>query len=102
MIFLLSILPVVWHFTQTDKIFYRSPELYEVRLSPLSGQFSMKGDQGERVELKAMVDDRGALYWHRRVRTPVCLTEECKLVDVGLYWDLTGDFFGIDVYGEHL
>ncbi|MEQ9290161.1 MAG: hypothetical protein RIG77_24735 [Cyclobacteriaceae bacterium] len=36
------------------------------------------------------------------MQTPVCLTGECKLVDVGIYWDCTGDFFGIEIYGEHL
>src|SRR5690606_38143693 len=42
------------------------------------------------------------LYWHRKLETEVCLTGECKVVNVGIYWYGTGEFMGLEVYGEQL
>lgn len=97
-----NILAAVFLITPNDSIFYRSPALQEVNLTPVPGQFSILNDNGEQIDITAMSDEQGVLYWYRRIKTPVCLTGECMLVDVGLYWDCTGDFFGLDVYGEHL
>lgn len=83
-------------------VFYSSPALHDLQLTVRDGRFTMLDDNGARVNVTRMTDQQGLLYWYRRIKTPVCLTGECKLVDVGLYWDCTGDFFGIDVYGEHL
>ena len=85
-----------------DSIAFRSQALHDADLLSAPGEHSILDDDGQRIEIKAMTDKQGILYWFRRIRTPVCLTGECKLVDVGLYWDCTGDFFGLDVYGEHL
>jgi len=93
---------VIFLVATTDSVFYRSPALQEITLKPVAGDFSIRDDQGQRIDITAMSDEQGLLYWYRRIETAVCLTGECKLVDVGLYWDLTGDFFGIEVYGEHL
>ncbi len=88
--------------TSTDGVFYKSPALREVSIMPVSGHFSILDDGGESVDIMAMEDENCLLYWYRRIQTPVCLTGECKAVDIGVYWDLTGDFFGLEVYGEHL
>ncbi|HYH57362.1 MAG TPA: hypothetical protein VD772_12160, partial [Anseongella sp.] len=64
--------------------------------------FSILDDAGEPVKINAVRDEAGVLYWHRRILTGVCLTGECKMVDVGLYWYCTGDFMGLEVYREPL
>src|SRR5690606_40150830 len=70
--------------------------------TPQGGQFIILDDSGEPIEVEAMKDEKGVLYWYRRIFTPVCLTGECMMVDVGIYWYCTGEFFGLEVYGEHL
>ena len=86
----------------SDSIFYRSEALHSVALRPVEGTYWIRDDEDQRVEILRMEDQQGVTYWHRRIKTEVCQTGECKLVDVGLYWDCTGDFFALDVYGEHL
>ena len=86
----------------SDSIFYRSEALRKIALNHTAGEYWIRDDQGQRVEIIRMEDGQGVSYWHRRIKTEVCQTGECKLIDVGLYWDCTGDFFGLDVYGEHL
>lgn len=97
----LSLVFILLTFVQ-DAAVYRSSALYDVRLTTSQATYSIEDDQGERVPVAMKLDEHGIWYWYRRVKTPVCQTGECKLVDVGLYWDLMGDFFGIEVYGEHL
>lgn len=89
-------------FSSADSIAYRSLALQQTDLMRVPGTHAILDDTGQGIEILRMKDNQGLLYWFRRIKTPVCLTGECKLVDVGLYWDCTGDFFGIDVYGEHL
>lgn len=86
----------------SDSIFFRSDGLDGVKLHAYNDAFSIRDDAGVKVKITALEDQQQVIYWHRRVKTEVCQTGECKLVDVGLYWDCTGDFFGIEVYGEHL
>lgn len=85
-----------------DSIYYRSDALQELKLIPIAGEYSIRDDNNNVVEITAMADAEGILYWYRRIETPVCLTGECKLVDVGLYWYCTGSFLGLEVYGEPL
>lgn len=99
---LLSLLLVGVLAGNEDKVFFRSDSLTTITLSSTGQKFTMKDDEGQVVQVSLLKDQSGVAYWYRRVKTGVCETGECKLVDVGLYWDCTGDFFGIDVYGEHL
>lgn len=85
-----------------DSIYYRSDALQELKLIPITGEYNIRDDNNNVVEITAMADAEGILYWYRRIETPVCLTGECKLVDVGLYWYCTGTFLGLEVYGEPL
>lgn len=98
----LNVVAAILLFVPGDRIFYRSPGLQELYLNPVAGQFHMPDDADEKVQISAMTDSDGVLYWYRRINTPVCQTGECKLIDVGLFWDCTGDFLGLEVYGEHL
>ncbi|MPR35953.1 hypothetical protein [Salmonirosea aquatica] len=85
-----------------DPVFFRSAALQYLTLTPLPDEHFIQNDENELVPVVAMKDARGILYWYRRVDTEVCLTGECKRVDVGLYWYCTGDFLGLEVYREHL
>lgn len=99
---LLALFVVIPREVPPDTIAYRSPTIHLKGLTQVANGFSIVGDDGARISIEEMSDAAGLLYWYRRVKTGVCQTGECKLVDVGLYWDCTGDFFGLDVYGEHL
>lgn len=59
-------------------------------------------DNFNEVEIELLEGKDGLIYWRRRLITPVCLTGECKLINVGIYWKFNGNFLGIDVYDEHL
>ncbi len=87
---------------RADPVFFRSDALKYLNLTPLPDEHSIRDDDNELVPVVAMKDSQGILYWYRRVDTEVCLTGECKRVDVGLYWYCTGDFMGLEVYREHL
>ncbi|GAB2796509.1 hypothetical protein GCM10027275_47310 [Rhabdobacter roseus] len=87
---------------RTDPVFFRSNALQNLSLTPLPGEYFIRDDENEQVPVVALKDAQGILYWYRRVDTEVCLTGECKRVDVGLYWYCTGDFLGLEVYREHL
>jgi len=82
--------------------YFQSEALRGLQLQPHAGTYFILDDNGEEIEVQRMEDKDGILYWYRRIFTPVCLTGECKMVDVGLYWYCTGEFLGIDVYREHL
>jgi hypothetical protein len=86
----------------TEDIYYQSDALKQLDVKPIAGAYSILDDNQERVEITALEDGQGILYWYRRIKTPVCLTGECKLIDIGIYWDCTGSFLGLEVYGEHL
>jgi len=87
---------------RADPVFFRSDALKYLDLTPLPSEHFIRDDENELVPVAAMKDSQGILYWYRRVDTEVCLTGECKRVDVGLYWYCTGDFLGLEVYREHL
>lgn len=101
-ILLLPIYLLLIHADSHEDIFFKSSMLQQNELTPQGGQFIILDDSGEPIEVEAMKDEKGVLYWYRRIFTPVCLTGECMMVDVGIYWYCTGEFFGLEVYGEHL
>jgi hypothetical protein len=99
------LLPIYFLFSHVDpneEVFFKSSMLQKIELTPYEGQFSILDDSGESIEVEAMKDDQGVPYWYRRIFTPVCLTGECLMVDVGIYWYCTGEFLGLEVYREHL
>ena len=81
---------------------FRSDPLKELSLTQQAGTYFIRDDESEQEKVSLLEDRGGIIYWHRRIKTPVCLTGECKLIDIGLYWHCTGDFLGLEVYGEHL
>jgi len=93
---------VAIHFSQNDKAFFQSKELIGLELNRQEGESVILDDQGYDISILEYRDSSGLTYWYRRVLTPVCLTGECMLIDIGIYWDCTGGFFGLEVYGEHL
>jgi len=92
----------VFHFYQEDVIFFQSNGLKELELIKQEAGFNILDDSGQKIQIVEYRDITGLVYWYRKVLTPVCLTGECMLIDIGIYWDCTGDFFGLEVYGEHL
>jgi hypothetical protein len=85
-----------------DNVSFQSDSLNAKTFQYLEGEHFIRDDDGARVLLHVLLDEDGILYWYRKVRTPVCLTGECRWIEIGLYWDCTGDFFGLEVYNEHL
>ncbi len=47
-------------------------------------------------------NETGQYIWYLYLHTPVCMTGECKEVDVGLFWYFDGEFLGYEVYEEDL
>ncbi|MEQ6119133.1 hypothetical protein [Reichenbachiella sp. MALMAid0571] len=90
------------HFSQKDVVFFQSQELKGLELTSQEQEFVILDDQEHEIPILEYRDSSGLIYWYRRVLTPVCLTGECLLIDIGIYWDCTGDFFGLEVHGEHL
>jgi hypothetical protein len=85
-----------------EKVFYQSNALKDIRFKTLDGEYAIQDDKNEKAGVQALEDEAGILYWYRRVHTEVCLTGECRSIDVGIYWDCTGGFMGLEVYKEPL
>src|SRR5690606_37301631 len=86
------------------KAYYASPALKGKGLDPDKGgmEFTLQDDNGQPVPVVALTGRDGMRYWYRRVFTEVCLTGECRPVDVGLYWHFTGKYLGVEAYREPL
>ena len=90
-------------FFQSSEAYYTSSKLKSVELISVEGAaYSIIDDDDAVVSIEEKQDQNGIIYWYRRLETPVCLTGTCKLIDVGIFWDFKGDFFGLEVYGEDL
>ena len=85
-----------------ERTFYRSPELEQLTLSNEGHSFSINDDHMEPVAVREYTSPDGMIYWYRRIATEVCLTGDCRPIDVGIYWDFTGDFAGLEVFKEPL
>jgi hypothetical protein len=81
---------------------YRSNGLVGLMLKTEPGVYHILDDHQDSVEVNALTDQFGRRYWYRYVDTEVCLTGECNRIEVGLFWDLAGDFKGIEIYKEPL
>ncbi|MCC5928756.1 MAG: hypothetical protein JJU28_05880 [Cyclobacteriaceae bacterium] len=102
--FLIALL--VFHlnpFAENDgHIAFRFLKLPELSLHKTEIRFSTPDLYGKFYDIHLFKDDTGLFYWYGTVQTPVCLTGECKNIEIGLYWKLTGEFLGIEVLHEHL
>ncbi len=81
---------------------YRSQGLVGLNLEKEPTVSYILNDEQDSVEVNALVDQFGRRYWYRYVDTEVCLTGECNRIEVGIVWDLSGDFKGLEVYKEPL
>ncbi|MHA4740381.1 hypothetical protein [Dyadobacter sp. MSC1_007] len=86
----------------SEKTYYRTPELEQLALSTEGHSFSINDDHLEPVTVQEYVGTNGMIYWYRRIATEVCLTGDCRPIDVGIYWDFKGDFAGLEVFKEPL
>lgn len=87
-----------WYWTDLDKVYFQSEALVGKQLEMLPGEATILDDDGEPAFIDLLVDSQGMFYWRRKLHTPVCLTGECKEIDVGIYWYCTGEFMGLEVY----
>jgi hypothetical protein len=86
----------------SEKTYYRTPELGQFTLSNHGHSFSINDDHSEPITVQEYVGPDGMIYWYRRIATEVCLTGDCRPIDVGIYWDFKGDFAGLEVFKEPL
>jgi hypothetical protein len=89
-------------FNDPDKVFFQSEKIQGLTFTELEEEYFILDDKGQEVLVVGLKDEQGIPYWHRRMLTPVCLTGECNLIDIGIYWKCTGEFLGLEIYGEHL
>lgn len=86
-----------------DPVFYRSKAIPFENLTRQPGEFRVLDDKGGTVGLALYLDKAsGAINWYRRLFTEVCLTGECRPVDIGIYWTADGKYLGIEVFRENL
>lgn len=100
LLILTSLFPVMGQLVEIS--YYQSKSLKAVQLSSELGNFAILDDKKQSVAIQQIKDGSGLIYWYRRVATEVCVTGECRPIDVGIYWDCTGDFFGLTVFKEPL
>jgi hypothetical protein len=86
----------------TPLVTYRSEGLVGLVFIAEPAKYYIMDDRRDSVEVNALSDQFGRKYWYRYVDTEVCLTGECNRIEVGIVWDLTGDFKGLEVYKEPL
>jgi hypothetical protein len=85
-----------------ERTYYRSPELEQLTLRTEGLLLNINDDHAEPVAVLEYTSPDGIIYWYRRIATEVCLTGDCRPIDVGIYWDYTGDFAGLEVFKEPL
>lgn len=87
---------------QEPEVVFRSDALNDRSWTRVAGRDSILDDEGVPFALDRLQDEEGMIFWRRQLHTPVCLSGECKAIDVGIYWDCTGSFAGLEVYDAHL
>lgn len=86
-----------------DPVFYRSKSIPMESLQKQPGDFEITDDKGKTIRVDLLLHrDNGGIYWYRRLFTEVCLTGECRPIDIGIYWTGNGKYLGIEVFGENL
>ncbi|KAA0992252.1 hypothetical protein [Dyadobacter aurulentus] len=103
LITLLFLLSTTLTFGQlVERTYYRTPELEKLTLNTEAFSASINDDHMEPFAVREFTTPDGIIYWYRRIATEVCLTGDCRPIDVGIYWDGTGDFAGLEVFKEPL
>lgn len=85
-----------------NKIVFRSEAIPALSLILTGSTEWILDDNNNEVKIELLEDEDGFIYWYRRLETPVCLTGECKHIDIGIYWKFDGTFLGLEVFREHL
>jgi hypothetical protein len=86
-----------------EVVFYRSKTVPFEALVKQSGGFTLTNDAGEAVGIDLLVNQKNSqIYWYRRLFTEVCLTGECRPIDIGIYWTASGKYLGVEIFGENL
>lgn len=85
-----------------ERTFYRSPGLEQLAPGTEGYESTINDDHMQPFAVREYITPDGAIYWYRRIATEVCLTGDCRPIDVGIYWDGTGDFAGLEVFKEPL
>nr|WP_295922950.1 hypothetical protein [uncultured Dyadobacter sp.] len=85
-----------------EKTYYRSPGLESLTVHSGASPWTIENDEGELVAIQEYRSPDGLIHWYRRVATEVCLTGDCRPIEVGIFWDCTGDFEGLEVFKEPL
>ncbi len=86
-----------------DPVFYRSGSIPRESLQKQAGEFEITDDKGRNVRVDLLLHtDNGGIYWYRRLFTEVCLTGECRPIDIGIYWTGDGKYLGVEVFAENL
>src|SRR5690606_28759140 len=73
-------------------------------LNPAEGgnEYTIQDDHGQSMSVVSLIGKDSLPYWYYRIFTPVCLTGECRPVDIGIYWHFSGKYLGIEIYREPL
>lgn len=86
-----------------EPVFYRSRTIPIQELVRQEGAFVITDDKGLQVPVELWQHkSTKQIYWYRRLFTEVCLTGDCRPVDVGIYWNASGNYLGIEVFRENL
>lgn len=85
-----------------EKTYYRSPGLESLTANPDASPATIENDEKEPVAVQEYNSPDGLIHWYRRVATEVCLTGDCRPIEVGIFWDCTGNFEGLEVFKEPL
>src|SRR5690606_42155858 len=89
-----------WAFVQPPTTYYSSPALRVLSLNPAEGGkvHTIQDDHGQPMSVVSLMGKDGLPYWYYRIFTPVCLTGECRPIDIGIYWHFSGKYLGIEIY----
>ena len=86
-----------------DPVFYRSKTIPSETLAKQEQQATITDDKGDMVRVELFVDaETSYIYWYRRLFTEVCLTGECRPIDIGIYWTAAGKYAGVEIFNENL
>lgn len=87
----------------SDTVFYRSRTVPREQLIVQSGLYEIADDKGKNIAVTLLLDrDTQKIYWYRRLFTEVCLTGECRPIDIGIYWTGEGKYLGVEIFRENL
>lgn len=90
-------------FADPGPVFYRSQTVPAGRLTRQPGPYEITDDKGKTAAVELLLDSASQkIYWYRRLFTEVCLTGECRPIDIGMYWTGSGKYLGVEVFGENL